>query len=163
MIIAGPFTTAQAAKFAGFKSSSMVDYLCRAGILVPSLGANPGRGRSRLYTFGEVVLLRALNRLLESRLPVARLKEALERQQKDFRYLTAEGAIRRFLITDGCDVFLEDEPGRLVNLNKDGQMAFAFVVDVEHARRDVIRMAEATRQRFRGAKRSVSSNKNVSK
>lgn len=152
-MILGPFTTAQAARFAGFRSRMMVDYLCRSGIVVPCLGANPGRGRTRLYTFGEVVLLRALSRLLENGLPVARLRRALETQRKRFQELSPTAVIDRFLITNGHDVFFENEPGRFVELTKDGQMAFAFIVDIERARSDVISSAATSRVRFRGAKR----------
>ena len=49
-----------------------------------------------------------------------------------------ETAIAKYLITDGQEVFLVDGPEALLSLNRDGQLAFAFIIDVEHAREDVI-------------------------
>ena len=142
------FSTDDAAHLAGFKTPMMVDYLCRSGIVVPTARSRPGRGRPRLYSFGDVVVLRAISRLLSTGLPVVRLKVALRRLQRDFRGLSSETVIKRYLITDGRDVFLEEEPGALVNLNREGQMAFAFIVDVGHARDDVVKVANLNPARF---------------
>jgi DNA-binding transcriptional MerR regulator len=132
------FTTREVAKLAGYRTAMMVDYLNRQEIIRPSVLNHPGRGRARLYSFGDVVLLRAVNRLLATGLPVSRLKAALKKLQRDFKHLSADTVLKRFLITDGRDVILEDEPGALVNLSSGGQMAFAFIVDIEHARKEVM-------------------------
>ena len=139
------FTTREAAALAGFKTAMMVDYLCRSGIVVPSKRARPGRGSRRFYAFGDVVLLRAVNRLLESGLPVSRLKAALKRIQRDFRHLKPDDAIKRYLLTNGREVFLADELGALHDLSKDGQLCFAFVVDICHARDDVKKRVQEQR------------------
>ena len=131
------YTTAQATRVTGFKSPMMVEYLYREGVVIPSIRANPGRGRSCLYSFGDLVLLRALNRLLESKLPVAKLKQALDTQRKIFSDLGPDSEIARYLITDGKNVLLHNYPSHLVELNKDGQLAFAFIVDIHDAREDV--------------------------
>ena len=117
----------------------MVDYLCRQGIVVPSRRWAPGRGRPRLYGFGDLILLRAVNRLLSSGLPVSRLKVPLRKLQRHFRDLSPETAIERYLMTDGREAFFADEPGAFVDLAEDGQLGFAFIIDVERARRDVLR------------------------
>ena len=147
------FTSREAAELAGFRTAMMVDYLCRTGIVAPSARTRPGRGRYRLYTFGDVVLLRALNRLLSSGLPVARLKRAIARLQRDFRHLSPEPAIKRYVITDGRELFLADQPGALVNLNRDGQLAFAFIVDIKHARAEVLTKVIANPTRYLAAAR----------
>ena len=135
------FDTAQATRLARYRTPQMVDYLARTGIVTPSIRAKPGRGRRRLYTFGDVVLLRAVNVLLSAGLSVAKLKIALDTVRSKFRNLTPEQAMSRFLITDGQKVLLEDETHALIDLTADGQLVFAFVVDVEAARQDVIRAA----------------------
>jgi DNA-binding transcriptional MerR regulator len=140
-MIKDSFTTKEAAALAGFRTGMMVDYLCRQGIVVPSKRPGPGRGRARLYSFGDLVLLRAVSRLLQSGLPVRRLKDALEKLRKQFQRVRPETAIAKYLITDGKEVFLVDRPEALLNLNRDGQLAFAFIIDVEHAREDVIAAA----------------------
>lgn len=136
-MIKSNFSLREAAKYGGFKTPYMVDYLCRQKILVPSGRSAPGRGRKRLFSFGDLVLLRAINCLLASGLPVSRLKKALRQKQKHFRDMTPETAIRRFIITNGKDVLLEDEPGKMVNLTSNGQLEFAFIVDIHNAREQV--------------------------
>jgi DNA-binding transcriptional MerR regulator len=117
----------------------MVDYLARTEVVVPSVLRKPGRGRRRLYSFGDLVVLRAVGRLLESGISVARLKTALKTLQRNFRHLRPEGTLCRYLITDGRNVYLEEESGALTDLTDAGQMAFAFVVDIRGARDDVIK------------------------
>lgn len=131
------YTTAQATRIAGFKSPMMVEYLYREGVVVPSIRANPGRGRSCLYNFGDLVLLRTVRRLLESKLPVSKLTRALDTLRKKFSELGPESEIARYLITDGKNVLLHNNPSHLVELNKDGQLAFAFIVDIHDARADI--------------------------
>ena len=147
-MLRGTFTSAEAAHLGRFKTAMMVDYLCRAGIVVPSSRGRPGRGRPRLFTLGDVVLLRTLNRLLSSGMPVIRLKVAIDRIRRHFRRLSPETPIKRYLITDGREVFLADEPNALMDLNRDGRLTFAFIVDIEHARGDVLRTANASPHRY---------------
>lgn len=142
------FNTMEAAELAGFRSAMMVDYLCRSGIIIPSARGAPGRGRSRLYLFGDIVLLRALCRLLKSGLPVSRLKAALRKLKRNFKGLDPTRTLQRYLITDGVSVYLDDNPNCLTNLNSDGQMEFAFIVDIVHARDDVIRNARARSTKY---------------
>src|SRR5262249_41239093 len=118
------FTAAQAARLAGFRSPMMVDYLARTEVVVPSVLKQPGRGRRRLYSFGDLVVLRAVSRLLESGISVARLKMALQSLQRNFRQLNPEDALSRYLITDGRNVYLEEESGALTDLTRAGQMTF---------------------------------------
>ena len=145
------YSTKEAARLTGFKTSMMVAYLCRQGIVVPTKRPEPGRGRTRLYSFGDLVVLRSVNRLLTSGLPVSRLSAALNELQRRFRRIEPETALTRYLITDGHSVFLADEPGKLVDLNQDGQIAFAFIVDIEHARKDVISATQQTKDRRQSA------------
>jgi len=122
----------------------MVDYLCRHELVVPSMRASPGRGRARLFTFWDVVLLRAINRILSAGVPVARLKKGLADIQKELKGLTPEEAIvRRFVVTDGHEVMLVNDANDIVELTNKGQLAFAFVLDAENARREVLEEAQS--------------------
>tara|TARA_B100000965_G_scaffold323471_1_gene285226 strand:- start:237 stop:689 length:453 start_codon:yes stop_codon:yes gene_type:complete len=139
------FTTAEAARIAGFKTP-MVDYLCRTEIVIPTKRRRPGRGKPRLYSYGDLVLLRAISRLLESRLPVKKLKTALEKQRKVFKTLTPSTTVGRFLMTDGAEVLVSDDVGSFISLTTPGQMVFAFIVDVAEAQRHVDeKVAELTK------------------
>lgn len=141
-MLVGPFTTSETLRLTGFRSGAMLGYLARSELIVPSIRPQPGRGRTKLYSFGDVVLLRAINRVLESGIPVSRLKTALQRLRISFRDLRTDTALQRYLITDGRDIFLEEEPGRLVNLNAEGQMTFAFIIDIRKAQSDVTKRVE---------------------
>lgn len=133
------FSIREVARLAGFKRASMIDYLCRTGVVEPSGRPSPGRGRSRLYTFGDVVLLRAISGLLAGGLPVRRLRTALnELRQGKFKNLRKDTAIGQFLVTDGKGVWLKDSADVLIELTAGSQLAFAFLVDVHAARKTVL-------------------------
>jgi len=130
MSTAAWFSIGEAASLAGFKNPHMADYLARMRIVVPSLAANPGRGRSRLYSFRDVVLLRAMNRLLSQRLPVKKLRKA--QAEFDRLHLGSDDMTitPQFLTTDGVDVFYSTDAKDCINLTQNGQMAFAFMLDI---------------------------------
>lgn len=120
----------------------MVDYLCRSGVVRPSGRSAPGKGKRRHYTLGDIVLLKAISGLLIGGLPVRKLKFALDQiRKRDFKGLTEETVIARYLITDGKQIFLRDRPQVLEDLTGSGQLVFAFVVDVKDARKRVLDMA----------------------
>src|SRR5271156_1557786 len=82
-------------------SCPMVDYLCRSAVLVPTGKAKPGRGRSRQYTFGDIVMLRALRQLLLCGISVAKLKKALVLIRKHHNEITPESVPASYIFTDG--------------------------------------------------------------
>ncbi len=135
------FSTKEVTRYAGFKSEQMVHYLHRTGVAIPSGRATPGRGKKRQYTLGDVVVLKAINRLLESGLPVSRLKEGINKIRKDLKNISPDSAIHRYMITDGKSVYLNESPDYITELNADGQMAFAFIIDIKEVKKDVVQKA----------------------
>ena len=125
------YSTTEAARISGFKSPSMVDYLHRSGVVVASKLGKPGRGKPRLYVYSDLLLLRAMKSLLDQRIPVAKLKRA----QKEFRKFYGGGAskeaLARFMITDGKSVYYRENAGAIVELSEGGQLAFAFIIDMD--------------------------------
>jgi DNA-binding transcriptional MerR regulator len=136
---AGQYGVREAARYSGL-SRFMVDYLVRSGVVVP-VAPKPGRGRSRLFTFGEVVLLRALSHLLNSGIEVRRLKAALTTLRAKHPEITHQSLPGKYLVTDGEAVFYCDRRGLLLDLSAGGQLAFAFVLEMEKARDHVIARA----------------------
>src|ERR1700746_3544438 len=124
------FGIRKAAHLSGLQPA-MVDYLCRSNVLVPSKGRRPGRGRSRLYTFGDVVMLRALGHLLKSGISVTKLKKALGTLRAKHNEITQEKA-PRYLVTDGTRVYFDDGRNAVEELSANGQMAFAFIIKLHH-------------------------------
>ena len=135
--IHGPFPIAEAARLSDL-TATMVDYLCRQGIIVPSAAFKPGRGRRRLYTFGDVVMLRAVGRLLATGLSVERLKLGLTKLRTLHPEITPTSLPGRFLMSDGRDLFFRASVSELENLTSGGQYAFAFLVEFERVRDEVI-------------------------
>ena len=133
------FTVKQAVQLTDFKTPHMLDYLHRTGIVRPSRSATPGRGRRRLYTFRDLVLLRSVNHLLRRGLPVRKLKLAIETMRKKFRDIPLDGHVGayRYVLTNGTDAYLVDGEAKIFDLTKNGQMAFVFMLDVETIRNEV--------------------------
>lgn len=135
--IHGPFLAAQAAQLSGL-TTTMVDYLCRQGIIIPSAVHKPGRGRRRLYSFGDVVMLRAIGRLLATGLSVERMKRGLEKLRSLHPEITATTLPGRFLMSDGHDLFFRANVSELENLSASGQLAFGFLLEFERVRDEVL-------------------------
>jgi DNA-binding transcriptional MerR regulator len=138
MAVEAYFTTSEVQRIVGFGSASMVDYLHRTGVVKASIQGSRGRGRPRLYSYADLLLLKALKQILDKGIAVARLKKA----QDQFRQIHAEHAdptesIARFLITDGTKVFYRASPDAIIELSDKNQLSFAFVVDMNRESREV--------------------------
>lgn len=132
--ISDVFSASQAAGLVGL-SVDMVNYLCRNDIVIPTGGARRGRGVRRRYTFADVLVLRAVARLLEGGISVLRLKHSLVGLRQRSGTLPADILSRRYLVIDGHDVFIQD--GGLLEILESGQTAFAFVLELENLRGEV--------------------------
>ncbi|MEQ9111883.1 MAG: MerR family transcriptional regulator [Rhodospirillaceae bacterium] len=141
-IVAESFSVSQAAKLSGVKKS-MIDYLCRTEILVPTYPTKGqrSRGRPRLYSFGDVVMLRVLRGLLESGISVARLKKSLQSLRKYHKEITPKSLPKKFLVSDGQNVYLKQKSKALETLDNQGQFAFAFVIPIESVKNEILNLA----------------------
>jgi DNA-binding transcriptional MerR regulator len=131
------FGIRRAAHLSGLQPA-MVDYLCRSNVLVPSARSQPGRGRSRVYTFGDVVMLRALSHLLKCGISVAKLKKALENLRSKHGEITLQSA-PMYLVTDGVRIYFRQDSSKVIEeLSANGQMTFAFVIKLRDVQRHVV-------------------------
>jgi DNA-binding transcriptional MerR regulator len=122
-----------AARLSGL-SVHMITYLGRNDILAPKVR---GRGRTRLYTFSDVLFLKVIADLLLRGIEVTRLKRALQRARAECElWIDIRRAPRRYLVTDGTELFIRDR-GRLESKTKDGQFAFAFVLDLDPTHKEI--------------------------
>jgi DNA-binding transcriptional MerR regulator len=131
------FDINEVSAYAGFSSPWMVDYLCRSGIVTPSRLARPGRGKKRLFSYSDVIILRALNELLKKGISVNRLAKKLRAQRKNLRLIEYNNIPFRYLLTNGVEVFLKNEAGALEQFDNSGQYCFMFVVDLHSAQSSV--------------------------
>ena len=129
------FEIGYAAKLSGL-TVSMVDYLCRTKIVIPSTNER-GRGRKRLYTFAEVVVLKAVSKLLKAGVDVCKLGKALKALRKYHPEITPDTLPNMYLVTDGEEVYFRQKDNVLECLAT-GQMSFAFVIEIESIRKEIL-------------------------
>lgn len=120
----------------------MVNYLCRTKIVVPSNGRKRGRGVQRLFSFGDIVVLRAVAKLLDGGVSVYRLRRALGALRTTHASITHARMPAAYLVTDGRDVLLRHKSG-VFELLTTGQFSFAFVVEMESVRKEAVAFAQA--------------------
>lgn len=137
------YSVVQAATLAGL-SKTMLEYLCRARLVMPTASPCRGRGHQRLYSFGDVVILRVVSRLLHNGISVSRMRAALDGLRKHHVWVTRGSLPSALLVTDGRTVYLRRGHETLEDLIG-GQMAFAFVVELAGIEREIA--AKAAKRR----------------
>lgn len=140
------FSAKDAAEFSGI-SMVMVNYLCRHRIVVPTIGRKRGRGVQRKFSFGDIVVLKALSKLLSGGVSVYRLKRALSSLRSLHAEITKDGLPAAYLVTDGREVYLKHKSG-VFELLTTGQFGFAFVVEIESVRREALDFARRRTESF---------------
>ena len=136
-IIIVPCEAKVAARLAGFGSVAMLDYLQRSGVFIASRKDGKRRGRKRRYDFRDILVLKAIKRLLDSGASVSNLKKSLATFQKmkwsaDEASLEDKDGIIRYLIVSGESVYLKKDPNIIVDMCKDGQLTFSFIIDLDN-------------------------------
>jgi DNA-binding transcriptional MerR regulator len=138
------FSIKEAVSLSGLRRP-MLDYLCRTGIVVPSQPGQRGRGRRRLYSFGDVLLLKALARLLRAGVSAKRLKESFRNLGRRCSQIGPLTKISSYLVTDGERVYLRESAETLEDLSAGGQLSFAFVLELSLLHRQLREEAERLR------------------
>lgn len=123
------FTARDAVRVSGIRTPSMLDYLARSNIVIPSIQPTPGRGKRRYYSFTDLVVLRMVAQLLAQGLSPKRLKLAFVELRRQLPLLQGDKSSALFLITDGKHVIWRKSASELVDLTDSGQLAFSFFVD----------------------------------
>jgi DNA-binding transcriptional MerR regulator len=132
------FKGRKAAALSGFKTVAMLDYLQRSGVFEPTGQRGlRGRGRCRTYTFRDVLVLKALKRLLDSGVSVAALRDPLQRFQRR-SWLANPSTIEdkdgplRYLIASNEQVDVVRNPDKIVELSRQGKLTFSMIIDLEN-------------------------------
>jgi DNA-binding transcriptional MerR regulator len=131
------FSAKKAVSLCGFGSVAMLDYLQRTGIFIPAGSRKKQRGKRRTYTFRDLLVLKAIKRLLDSGASVANLKASLEEFQKrkwtaDASSLEDKDGVIRYLIVSADSIFLKKDANTLIDLSHKGQLTFSFIVDLDN-------------------------------
>jgi DNA-binding transcriptional MerR regulator len=111
----------------------MVSYLAQAGFLLP--GYRPGserRGSTRYFSYRDLVIARLVARLSAAGVELKRLKASLRSfQESDVWMRLGPEAACALLVTDGATIMVHEEDGSILDLTRGGQLAFAFVMDLQ--------------------------------
>ena len=132
-------SAAEISRLAGFEKPWMLNHLEREQIFVPEVERSRHHGRRRNYTFRDLVVLRAINRMLELGVRPKRLKDAIHAfiaacpdvmgdttmSAAQVKFAASAG---RFIITKNSVLFVHSEE-EIVDLLKRGQLAFSFMLD----------------------------------
>jgi DNA-binding transcriptional MerR regulator len=127
------FTPSQASGIVRM-STHMLNYLARHGYLVPAYFPSGRRGKTRYYSYRDLVIARIVQNLLDAGLELGRLKEGLRKLQRSEHWSKMD---LRPLATDGKSLFFPEDGDTLLDLTRHGQLTFAFVLDMSAARREV--------------------------
>ena len=123
-----------AARHAGL-TVDMVNYLCRNGLVKPTGCTKRGRGCVRKYTFSDILLLRVISELLSKGVSVLGLKKSFVSLQKRHGAATKDILNKKYLATDGKDIYLQDKG--VLELLTSGQLTFAFVLELDNVRNEL--------------------------
>ena len=130
------FFADEAARLSGL-TRTMLDYLCRTKLLAPTLAQKRGKGHRRHYSFGDVVLLRSIARMLHAGISVLRLKRALQSLRKHHPEITPHSLPGTHLVTNGRQVYFRHGRHAAEELIT-GQLSFAFVLELAKVKNEVL-------------------------
>jgi DNA-binding transcriptional MerR regulator len=114
------FPAAQAARLGGC-TRSQLGHWRRSGVVVPSHDDGT-------YSFRDLVALRVVVSLLETGLPMARVRAALQAIRTDGSSTSDDLAGLR-IVTDGVSVFTCYDDGQILDALRNGQLALFVAVD----------------------------------
>lgn len=124
------FSTADLVNYGGLPSKHMVAYLCRTGILEPSLTEVRRRGIKRRFSYQDLLLVRSISTLLDAGVSVFGIQEVLKTLREKLGVDPARALSKQYVSIIGKSVYIGDSPEALVELTAAGQLAFQFVLDV---------------------------------
>ena len=106
-------------------SYRQLDYWARTGLVTPSVRAADGSGSHRLYSFGDLVELRIIKRLLDAGISLQRIRDAIG-------YLRSESTDRALsdvtLISDGQRIYACHSGEEVIDVLSHGQAVFGIAV-----------------------------------
>ena len=116
------FRTSEVAHVVGATYNQLV-YWDKTGLVSPSLRAASGRGSRRLYSVEDIFELKILMKLLDSSLPLQRIRSS-------FRFIRGQSrTLSSFVVlTDGKTVYFYEDYDVLVDTLKEGQTVLRIAV-----------------------------------
>jgi hypothetical protein len=127
-VVKDHFTTDDLVRYTKL-SRHMVNYLCRHGVLEPTLSTQRRRGLLRRFSYADLLLGRAVATLLAGGVSVIALRRALATLRRKLKTVPLALFQSRAVAIAGGGVYVS-EPGQPpMDLVANGQLAFHFVLD----------------------------------
>jgi len=103
-----------------------LDYWARTGLLQPSLAEAHGSGTQRLYSFGDIVQLRVVKRLLDAGMSLKKIRPAMDilRDQLNSNQPLTDVT----LLSDGITIYAAHSADEVVDVFRRGQGVFGIAV-----------------------------------
>jgi len=103
-----------------------LDYWARTGLLKPTLKPARGSGSQRLYSFGDVVQLKVVKRLLDAGMSLKKIRQAIEilREQLQSDRPLADVT----LLSDGQTIYAAHSSQEVVDVFRRGQGVFGIAL-----------------------------------
>lgn len=98
-------------------------YWDKTGLVSPSLRSATGRGSRRLYSVEDILALKILVRLLDSSLPLQRIRPSFSFIRRQSKTLASS-----LLLTDGKTIYFYENSDVLVDTLKQGQTVLRIAV-----------------------------------
>jgi len=116
----------------------MINYLCRAGIVTPTLSRGQGKrghGIERRYSFTDLVSFKVVQRLAASGVQPLKVKAAIRELHR--MGISLNRLPSSHVVIFGKSVYQWDGNGDPFRI-ADGQLAFGFILDVSSIRDELI-------------------------
>ncbi len=98
-------------------------YWDKTGLVSPSLKSASGRGSRRLYSIEDIIELKILTKLLNSSLPLQRIRSSFGFVRRQSKTLASV-----IILTDGKTVYFYQDDNVLVDTLKEGQTVLRIAV-----------------------------------
>ena len=103
-----------------------LDYWARTGLLQPSLARAHGSGTQRLYSFGDIVQLRVVKRLLDAGMSLKKIRSAMDILRTE---LSSDQPLADVtLLSDGITIYAAHSSDEVVDVFRRGQGVFGIAV-----------------------------------
>ena len=103
-----------------------LDYWARTELLTPSIQTASGSGTQRRYSFGDIVQLKVVKRLLDAGMSLKKIRQAMEilRAELDSDQPLADVT----LLSDGASIYAAHSATEVVDVFRGGQGVFGIAV-----------------------------------
>ncbi|MBI5158040.1 MAG: MerR family transcriptional regulator [Acidimicrobiia bacterium] len=103
-----------------------LDYWARTDLLRPSLASAQGSGSQRLYSFGDIVQLRVVKRLLDAGMSLKKIRQAMDLLREQLNSETPLADVT--LLSDGNTIYAAHSADEVVDVFRRGQGVFGIAV-----------------------------------